>query len=274
MKKLLYSFRNLKDQNFIINVCKTILSLQIYEKPNDDSFCAIMVEGRLRKLDTLEYLTSIWSFKTFSKFNYPVFVFCNTNIDCLGGDWTWIKENRIELIQIEPLNSLEEYTKFCIEKLYYLIPTHIDNIITIQPDGMLLKEGFEDWIINNEFDLIGSHWSHKTSLTSNGYHFPYPMVQGCNLGFSFRKAAKMREISNIFKEMKNLRQFGDTNCPEDVFYSYLGYGSKICKLPTLKECDVWAKDPLTIDIWNDKKNLPFGFHCFRAYPEFPVCNHN
>ena len=141
---------------------------------------------------------------------------------------------------------------------------------------MLLRPGFEDWLINNDFGLIGSHWKHKTSLSvhdgNQKLSVPFPPVYGCNLGFSFRKAAKMRQISNLFSRF-DLRQVGDSNCPEDAFYSFLGYGSHICKLPTLNECDIWAQDPLTRESW-ENKTYGFGFHYFREKSEFPPCNHS
>jgi hypothetical protein len=89
----------------------------------------------------------------------------------------------------------------------------------------------------------------------------------------------MKEIIRRFGHIK-FKQSGDNNCPEDVFFSFLGYNHyqqgncpvPLCKLPTLKECDTFAQDPLTKDSW-DNKTYGYGFHYFRYYPEFPPCNH-
>lgn len=275
---LLYNDRPEEEQNFIKEVCNYILDKTIYIQESSNDFAGIFVEGRNREINTLEDWAAIWSFNKFSLKNYPVFCFVNNKNNFLNNDLEYIKHNRINIIEIPPINSLEEYSKFCIEKLYYLLPAEIENVLTIQPDGMLLKSGWEDWITDNNFDLIGAHWRHTTGLSCKdglgelSWVFKYPPIYGCNLGFSFRKASKMREISETFKRYP-LRQWADNNCPEDVFFSYFGFGTKICKLPTLKECDIWCKDPLTLDIWNDKENLPFGHHFIKTKSEFPKCDH-
>jgi hypothetical protein len=278
--KLLYSDRPEEEQAFIKEVCNYILSQPAEEKEPSNEFAFVFVDGRPNvDFSTLEYQAMIHSCRAFSKFRYPIYGFVNHIYGLLDAT------NEVIGYKIQELNSLEEYSKFMIEKVFSMLPNNIKHIITIQADGMLLRNGWEDFVIKNDFDLLGSHWRHTTGLdyltVDNVYkRAPFPNVYGCNLGFSFRKLAKIKEILRRFRHIK-FRQSGDSNCPEDVFFSFLGfnhfkqgdYPSPLCKLPTLKECDLWATDPLTLDIWKDKENWPFGFHYFKTISEFPPCSH-
>lgn len=276
---LLYKDRSEQDKLFIKEVCERIISTRNTPKMSSQEYCAVFFEGRNRKVNCLEDLASIYSFKVFSKYNYPVFCFVNNPKDFLGKDEKWLIDNRIFLIKIPEINSLEEYTKYCIFKLYFLLPKEIENVITLQPDGMLLKSGFENFIEDSKADWLSSHWRHFASVgisTGDSWVTPFHPVCIGNGGFSFRKASLMRKISRAYSFL-NCKENGrnDDRPPmEDLFYSYFGFNTSIMNTPSLKDCDIFSCDPLTPKIF-DSPNKPFGFHFFRnsSEAEWPECSH-
>lgn len=288
----LYIDRPKEELDFIEEVCNEIISRPLEYRTNSNDFCAVFVEGRNREINTMEDLAAIYSFKRFSRFNYPVYCFVNndTNFfnDNSSGDINYknglnklLNQSRINIIKIPEINSLEEYSKFCINELYFNLPKWSENIITLQPDGMLLKSGWEDFIINGQFDWISPHWKHLAQVEiqhNEQWYIPKdwaPTSVGGG-GLSFRKASKMREISNGLKG-RVMREYGrnDNRPPmEDLFFCYAGFNAGVLKFPKLKDCDTFAIDPLTREVWEDKPNLPFGFHYFKTVSEFPKCIHN
>jgi hypothetical protein len=152
-----------------------------------------------------------------------------------------------------------------------MLPASAERIITLQPDGMLLKSGWEDWITTKKFDWVGAHWQHFAQIEiflNDSWLLGVDFSKTCvgNGGFSFRVASKMRKVSEEFN-FERLREFGreDNRIPmEDLFFTYFGFNSKIISPPTLEECNIWSRDPLTLKIWRDKDNLPFGFHFFKT----------
>lgn len=277
--KLLYENRSIEDQYLIYRIANDIMSakLDIINKEKSDEFCAIYVEGRNREINYLEDFMSLKSFKLYSKYNYPIFAFVYNDKNFLDDNAWLLNQWRINIIKIPEIKTLQDYSKFCIKDLYFKLPNWAEKCITLQPDALMLKNGWEEFINNNKFEFIGAHWQHLTKLevkTDNGWQaMAFNPVYGVNGGASFRKASKMRLISTKFDNYI-LRQINDNNLSEDSFYSYLGFNWGICKYPTLKECDLFSKDPLTNEIYEDKKNLPFMGHYFKFKSEFPKCNHN
>ena len=55
----------------------------------------------------------------------------------------------------------------------------------------------------------------------------------------------MRKISNIFGKLDLIEKGNPDFKPplEDLFYFYLGYGSGICKKPTLEQACFFSRDP-------------------------------
>ncbi len=275
---LLYNQKPIEDKFLIYHIGTPIINaeLDIENKTKSDEFCGVFVEGRNREVNCFEDFMTLKSFKLYSEYNYPIFVFLNNSKNFLNNNHWLINKWRINVIKIPEITNLQDFSRFCIQQLFFKIPNYIENVLTLQPDGLLLKSGWEKYIKDNNFDLIGAHWQHRTTLevkTNNGWQrMLFNPVYGCNCGFSFRKAPKMRLISTKFNNY-TLRQINDDNLSEDSYFSYLGFGSGLCKLPTLKECDQFSKDPITLDIYNDKNNLPFGGHYFKLKSEFPPCNH-
>lgn len=277
--KSLYENRSIEDKYLINLVCNNILreKLDIDNKEKSNEFCGVFIEGRNREINYLEDFAALKSFKLFSQFNYPIFLFINNDSNLLEGNHWLIDKWRINVIKIPEITNLQDFSKFCIKELYFKLPNWAENLLMLQPDGLLLKSGWEKYVKDNDFSLIGAHWQHYTSLqvkTDAGWQrMIFNPVYGCNCGLSFRKASKMRLISTKFDKY-TLRQINDDNLSEDSYFSYLGFGSGLCKLPTLKECDQFSKDPITLEVYNDKSNLPFGGHYFKLKSEFPPCKHS
>lgn len=275
----LYQNRSEGEKNFIKMVCLNILETPIINQIVDNKYGFIFCEGRPEvEINKLEHFAMFHSAKAFSGYNYPIFCFVNNANNFLNNDENLIKLFNIKVIKIKSLISLQEYSDFLIKELFFLLPKEIDNYLTIQADGMLLKSGWETWIESNQFDMIGAHWQHDTSLEifQNNQYYPlnYPLINMCNMGFSFRKASKMRFLSEFGKNYQ-FRQRFDINLPEDVYYSYLGFGSEVCKKLTPNQCDIFCKDPLNLERFNKKES--FGFHFFITdnYPEkFLKCYHS
>tara|TARA_R110000796_G_C14542868_1_gene433094 strand:- start:1173 stop:2048 length:876 start_codon:yes stop_codon:yes gene_type:complete len=283
---LLYKDRSYRDREFIREVCTSILSQPFKSKKHDDTFCGIFIDGRKRHINTLEDHASLLSFKTFSEANYPLFCFVFDDTDFLGGATKEDLERlRITIIKIPEITSLEAYTEFCLHDLYPQIPDHIEWCLTLQPDGALLRNGWETFIKDNDLDWCGPHWRHLANigiftpsidLKSLEIISPFPSTQIGNGGFSCRRLNKMRQICEILKTIKCI-EIGraDFRPPmEDCQICCLGFGSGIMKKPTLKQADLFACDPLTPEIFKSETS-PFGFHFFSqsSEPDWPPCNH-
>ena len=276
----LHSTRSAEDQDVIIKVCSSILFKSVEEnKPKNNEWVAIYIDGRNREINDVESVCAIKSFKIHSKYDAPVYCFINNDKDFFGYTYDLMEKWNLRVIRIPEINSLEEYSKFWIKDIFDYLPPELEHIITLQPDAMLLKSGFEDFILNSGRDWLSPHWKHYARIEANlhgkwdsGYNLK-PTCIG-NGGFSYRKVSKIKQISSLFKDYV-FREYGrnDDRAPmEDLFFTFLGTNAG-WNMPTLRQCDEFAVDPLTLDIWNDKVNLPYGFHYFRSKSEFPPCNH-
>ncbi len=281
---LLYKDRPKSETDFISQVCNYILSQPYKPKYMSNEFAGIFVEGRSRDF-CLEDAAALYSFHSFSQFNYPVFCFLADSERFLRGINEFERERNIDLnlvvIQIPALNSLEEYSDFCIKKLYFMLPEWVKNVLTLQGDAMLISEGWENWITDNKFEFIGPHFKHCPAIDVyiNNEWNPtnYQSLPFCNGGLSFRKVSVMREISKKFSNLKQRERFTEDKEPqEDLFYSFWGFNSKLCKLPTLKESCQFAIDPLDFNMFKEFKEGKrhfYGFHYLKQQSEFPYCNH-
>lgn len=264
--KNLFNHWKLKDQNVMIKICSDVLIADLEIKPVSNDFCFIFIEGRNRKINYLQDFAAFRSTKIYSEYNYPIFCFVKNIKKFLNNRTDLIKKWNINIIQIDKLKNLDEYSNFCIKELYFILNKKYENIVTIQSDGFFIKNGWEKFILDNNFDYIGSHWQHiaginilenKPKKLQNKLDNFFTQVG--NGAFSYRKASKMRKISKTFSKYNLIERNAPNNKkpPEDLFFS-LGFMEGICKLPTLKNCCEWSKDPITLDMY--EKKASFGFH--------------
>lgn len=268
-----------EDRLVMHRICSETLLTQNLKKESSDNFAAVFVEGRDRFVNSIEELAAIWSFKVFSKFNYPVYLLVNNDTNILGGDQEFLNCLRIKVIKIPELNSLDAYSDFCIKNLYTkYLPPEIDNLLHIQSDGFLMKDGWEEFVLDNGFDYIGAHFRHFPAIkTIDDLGKPlfteFKGRQIGNGGFSFRKLSKMKLISEKYSNYKMIERGTENKLPpEDVFFSFFGFNDSTLKLPSLKDCDVFCQDPLTLSAFINKGS--YGFHCAKLVSEWSVCNHD
>ena len=265
---LLFTNREPENQEFIKEICNDILSKKIEEKPYNEGYCGIFIDGRARSIDTLEDLTCLTSFKLYSKFNYPILMFINGNIGFENKEKI-IKDYRIEVIKIPELNSHSLYSEFCIKQLPFLISSEYEQLLFISPDGMLISYGWENFLENTHTNYLGSKWSHSPNIqikyNNIWMEFTDPVFVG-NGGFSYRTLSTMKFISQTYRD-KELREMGtkDKVPPEDLFYSV--FTNMYGRLATIEQCDNFCIDPMTPEIWKEHKEGKrqlYGFHYFKT----------
>lgn len=262
---------SVNDQIVMGRICFDVLTTPLGKKEESDNFCGVFVEGRDRVINSYEEYAAFKSFKLFSKKNYPIFAYINKySIDTFLDPET-ISEYRIKVIPIEPLNSLHEYSRYWIEKIVYDNP--VSSALCFQADGFLMKSGWEDFV--KDIDFIGAHWRHFAAIDVKGTNaFSWiPATPFCNGGFSFRRLDKFQYLSSHFKELEMAERGHPQQLPppEDLFWSYFGFGLKIFDSISLKQCDLFCTDPCTLEDYISKKS--FGFHRPVFKSEWLECNH-
>src|SRR5581483_11665215 len=133
-----------------------------------------------------------------------------------------------------------------------------ENTLTFHDDGWLLKAGWENYA--EKFDYIGASWTRH--IPDFDFHYkgnPYAKFKGYdkihtkttvgNGGFCFRKRSKMLEVE---KSVDWSTRVGDW-LPDDVFYSFYGFGQGIFRPVTSDEADLWSEEPR-------RGGDTFGFH--------------
>jgi hypothetical protein len=67
--------KNQEDLEILGKICFDTLTSNLDIKQQSDNFCGIYFEGRDREINCIEDFSVIHSFKNFSEYNYPIFVF-------------------------------------------------------------------------------------------------------------------------------------------------------------------------------------------------------
>lgn len=264
--EILYKNRNKEDQDFITYVCNDILSIKSPLKNKNNLFAGIFVDGRDRCINSLEDYACFHSFNTFSEYSYPIYAFVHNTQNFLNNDLELIDKYNIKINKIEKLNSLEEYSTFYIKNVYFNIPKEIEHTITLQPDAMLIKSGYEEYLLNHNFIYVGSPWLHMPAMEI--YHentwkqFLNPVRIG-NGGFSYRKTSFCRWACQNFNNFIFREKFAENNKKpqEDLFFSVIANYFE-GNIPTIEEASKFSIDPLDKIDYNNKTS--FGFHYFSS----------
>lgn len=138
---------------------------------------------------------SVNSFKhcmKMAKFSEYKFLTSNTEHNIFSD----LKNNSVEIVKINKLNSIQDYSHFMVHELNNFINT--DFVLIIQYDGFIINPN--SW--TNEFlkyDYIGAPWNPNS--VGNG-------------GFSLRSKRIINEIYNMRDGLKNWFH------PEDVVYCH------------------------------------------------------
>jgi hypothetical protein len=264
--ELLYKNRSEQDQEFIKYVCMDILSNPCKEKARSNLFCGIFIDGRNREINNMEDYACFHSFSTFSEYSYPIFAFVNNTNNFLDNNAFLIDKYNIKIIKINELNSLEAYSIFCIRELYFNIPQEIEHIITLQPDAMIIKEGYESYLLNKNFVYIGAPWLHSPAIEyldkDNAWQPFFQPTSIGNGGMSYRRASFCRWASQNFARLILREKFAQDNKKpqEDLFFSVIA--NLVSDKPTRDEARIFSIDPLDKIDYNNKTS--YAFHYFSA----------
>ena len=265
--ELLYKNRSKQDQEFIKYVCMDILSTPCKDKTRSNLFCGIFVDGRNREINNIEDYACFHSFSTFSEYSYPIFAFVNNPNNFLDNNQFLIDKYNIKIIKIDQLNSLEEYSDFCIKELYFNIPPEIEHIITLQPDAMIIKKGYEQYLLNKNFIYLGAPLMHAQAIEylteQNTWESFFNPIRIGNGGMSYRRASFCRWASQNFNKFTLREKFAENNKKpqEDLFYSVIANVTNQ-RIPTIEEARIFSIDPLDKIDYNNK--ISYAFHYFSA----------
>lgn len=175
-----------------------------------------------------------------------------------------IKHDFIETIIIDKINSLPEYSYFCVKELNKFVDT--DFCLLVQPDGFVTNPLM--WSDNFlKYDYIGAPWDillSRQALYNCGIYIQdlnkVPIIVG-NGGFSLRSKKLLHECSLV--EYKN------TNIPEDNFVTisnrenFKQKGIKYADVITAKRFSLEC--PIDLNEKNITLDAHFGFHGLHGY---------
>lgn len=183
---------------------------------------------------------------------------------------TSLPTNDPRLVKIPPIGSIEEYSKFCIEKLKDFVDT--DFVLLVQHDGFILNpESWTDEFL--DYDYIGSPWL-VADWSVEKYNFPKSQlgkVMVGNGGFCIRSKKFLEVSAKLFREGK----IPVVN-PEDV--SLLVWHKDLIEAEGIKIAppELAQKFGIEGEEWTFDKQ--FGFHGFawtyidkwiNEHPEYP-----
>jgi len=255
--------------NFLGKICFDTLTSNIAHKPESNDFCGIYFEGRNRQINYVEDFAVVHSFKVFSRCNYPMLVLSPNPENLLNSNPIY---TNVIHIKTPEYNSHDQYSQFMIKDVWNYIPKYFKRLMFFHPDGFLCKFGWENWILNNKIDFVGSAWCHLPSIDINDSgvwkNTGLPKIPVGNGGFSYRSRDICERISNTYGHLK-MRESGrtDDRCPpEDLFYSHLINGTQCGKVANIQEAMQFSLDPITPEEYS--KKLSFGFHYPRKNNEF------
>lgn len=157
-----------------------------------------------------------------------------------------VEHKLIRFIDIDPINSIEEYNIFCLNKLYKFI--HSKFCMIFQWDGCISNPHLWDETFLN-FDYIGAPWPCSEKWLGK-YKTNDAGIVG-NGGFSLRSLRLLYEC-NRFKNIK---------CNEDIAISLIF--RKILIDRGLKFADLETGKQFSVEIpvgSNHKFETSFGFH--------------
>src|SRR5579864_2387194 len=251
--KLLYNNRNDSDKSLIYHICTDLHweRLDLDAKLITDEWAYVFVEGRPDiEINYLEHFSCFKACKLYAEYNTPIYCFVNNTKNFLNNNKWLIDKWKIHVIEIQPITTHKAFSDFCIHELYFKLPSNIKHVITVSADSWPLRSGFEQWILDNKYSIIGPALRHLPALdvkTTQGWQpmlFNVPI--GINGGFSYRNASLMRLIPEKFKNYKFKERFSADfeRVNEDLYYFYLAVGSGLAKCPTIEDCNYFGRDPL------------------------------
>ncbi len=230
------------------------------EKEIDDEFCGIYFHGYDSPFTLSEHELPIKCFRFFSKKSYPIFLFCYQQSEDLT-KLLKLYENIIVVQLDQPMKSINDYDEFVIYKLFQWIPKRYNKTLTFHSDGFLINHGWEEFVNYHDFDYIGAPWCNFCGEDGDVVLPEYKDLYSIqtktavgNGGFCYRKRDKCLEVVNAIQKYHLNWKYTGSNLPDDVFFSYFGFGMNFFKNYDISLSYKWSKEPIdSLDT--------FGFHC-------------
>lgn len=246
-----------------------VLSKELPRRLYSDEFAGIYLHSNSPfKLE--DHQAPIHSFRLFSKYRYPLYLFIS--LDAITPDVEKLIQlySPITVVSIIRLKDIIAFNNFCINNLLYLINTKHDCLLTLQFDGFLLKEGWEDKCYG--YSWLGSVWKDSIKVIENTFN--YPAVKGFNGGFNFRRKSKCLKVNELVQKYGGQQKLVkglqiNENPPrsqagwflaEDLYFSYFGFGAGIFENVDVKYANSFAKEPITWLEYNENPKSCYGFH--------------
>jgi Protein of unknown function (DUF5672) len=257
--------KTLENQSALLRICGEILTTPLAKKPQSNEFCAVFVDGRDREINCCEDYAAFYSFNIASQCNYPIFAFVANTENFLHNNQSLINDLRINVIKINPLKNLNEYSYFVINNVFYHLGV-CKYAITIQPDGFFTgKQGWEDYALSTKVPFLGARWLHHAFVIGKTQdnqwaRFSNKSTCFCNGAFSFRDIDVMKNIASTYSHL-TLAEYGDPNNTypkEDLFFGHFLYNVENFTPPTIEQCNKFSLDPIDIQEFTNKES--FGFH--------------
>jgi hypothetical protein len=163
--------------------------------------------------------------------------------------------DNIIAMPIKPLESVIHYDLFVFRELFERI--RHNNILTIQWDAWPINPGWEAFIENNQLDYVGAVWQNMADggvilKNHEKYNIQFTSKIG-NDAFSFRRRDLcLKVMDSVDGDDVNWRYNG-FSLPEDVFFSYFGFGLEIFRPCSVELANQWALQPMAS--WDT-----YGFH--------------
>lgn len=165
----------------------------------------------------------------------------NFKVKILTPKQNFVKTDLVEFVEIEPINRVIDYSKFCVKRLNKYINT--DFCLLYQWDGGISNPNlWSDKFL--EFDYIGAPWPEKQFKTQT--------CMSGNGGFSLRSKKFLTESSNLPHEC---------NLNEDVFLAITH--RKYFEQRGIKFADCDTSKLFSVEQMIDSNHLfrnSFGFH--------------
>lgn len=146
--------------------------------------------------------------------------------------------------------SIKDYDEFVIYKMFQSIGH--DRTLTFHSDGFPINRGWEAFVAQHDFDYIGAPWcglvgnDDKIVFPEHAHLYPvtYHSAVG-NGGFCYRNREKcLRVVDAVDRGHLDWQYVNDFNLPDDVFFSYFGFGLGIFRQYDIQLAYQWSKEPL------------------------------
>ncbi len=215
--------------------------------------CGIYIHGWDKPFLLKDNLTPLTSFWELSEQKHTLYLFFAVDGEI---------EEAVDLfpsiipIKIDKMRSIADYDEFMMRKCFHLIRE--ENTLTMHQDGWLLRPGWEEFA--KDWDYLGASWHRHIPDFDLHYKAHFSLFSGWenvhttttvgNGGFCWRKRSKMLEVERSVDW--STRTPG--RLPDDVFYSFWGFGQNIFRPVPLEVAEEWSQEPLVTKVNS------YGFH--------------